>query len=111
MLRNVLIVVIIISKLLTLHFNGIERTKMEKECRGCYLSRILSHDPFKRYDPDEVSCEHEKLNCPCKECLVKVMCNMIENGSHCEEWIDFNMKYNKNDYWEKKRKEKYHGKT
>ena len=82
---------------------------MNKECQGCYLIRIiLSSDP--PYDvpptPDQISCQHEDLPCPCKTCLVKITCDTIEIGSTCQTFIDFNLKYNKNHYWEKQRKEK-----
>jgi hypothetical protein len=49
--------------------------------------------------PEAVSCVHENRECPCKTCLVKVTCDILENMKHCEKYQEFNMKYPTNDYW------------
>ena len=73
-----------------------------EECRGCYLIRLFT----KEHHPDKISCEHEKLDCPCKTCLVKVTCDMIAVNRSCEPFIKFNIEHPTNEYWIKE-KEKY----
>jgi len=42
-------------------------------CEGCYYNRIRLREPnFKCYTFYELH-----LTCPCKECLVKTMCELI----------------------------------
>ena len=68
---------------------------MNKECQGCYLLRIFTDETL--YEPvnlDHVSCGYQNFKCPCKICLVKVTCNIIEGGS-CDEFIKFNVKHRK----------------
>jgi hypothetical protein len=75
---------------------------MEKECEGCFCMRIILNDREKN-NPGKVSCENDKLDCPCKICLVKMMCDITEHGMVCEQWIDFNTKYSSSEYWVERR--------
>lgn len=74
---------------------------MNEECDGCYLMRIFSIEHKK----ENISCGHENLKCPCKTCIVKVMCDIIENSQTCESFINFNLIYNDDTYWDRKRNE------
>jgi hypothetical protein len=68
---------------------------MNKECQGCYLYRTLFYEPLN--DPPElenITCEYEKLKCPCKTCLVKITCNIIDGGA-CKEFIEFTVEHRK----------------
>ena len=76
---------------------------MKEECRGCHLIRIIIKDGIITYHPDQISCENEEYDCPCKTCLVKSMCDIIENGMKCEVWVDFNTKYGTNEFWIERR--------
>ena len=83
---------------------------MNPECIGCYLIRstIESHKTLDQsISPDAVSCVHQdQSDCPCKSCLVKITCDMIENMIACEKFMDFNIKYPTNDYWRERREER-----
>jgi hypothetical protein len=68
---------------------------MNKECQGCYLMRIILDDSlFDPPKPEQISCQHEDSDCPCKTCLLKIICNPIEGGS-CKEFTEFNVKQRK----------------
>jgi hypothetical protein len=69
---------------------------MNKECRGCYLYRLTILTPEQE---SMGSCQHDKLNCPCKKCLVKVVCDFTIDSLDCPEYINFNKKYNLNKFW------------
>ena len=77
---------------------------MNEECNGCYLIRIFVNDTLKPCKPEQLTCEHENLPCPCKNCLVKITCDIIDNGQYCEPYYEFNFKYNKNHYWAGRRR-------
>lgn len=76
---------------------------MKEECRGCFLIRVLKDDPY--YADNKINCEFQHLLCPCKTCLVKITCNMIDKMSTCQVSIDFSMQHATNEYWTKRRKE------
>lgn len=79
---------------------------MKDECRGCCLVRITmeSHNIGRRPDSDllredQVSCEYDSKECPCKTCIVKSMCDIIEQSHNCEKFIAFNIEHSSNDFW------------
>ena len=76
---------------------------MNKECRGCYLIRLFT----KEHHPDKVICQHETLDCPCKNCLVKVTCDMVEVNRSCEAFTKFNTEHPTNSYWAKLQAEQH----
>jgi hypothetical protein len=73
--------------------------KMKKECNGCFCIRVLIGDTIRPVNPEQMTCEMEELDCPCKICLVKITCNMIDHGDSCQKWMDFNIKHATSDYW------------
>ena len=76
---------------------------MIEECRGCCLIRILEDEAFTE---DQMHCEYENLPCPCKTCIVKITCDIVNEWTDCSYYTDFSMKYATNEYWINRRKEK-----
>ena len=76
---------------------------MKEECRGCFLMRFILYENIyeKKYIEEQISCKQDKLDCPCKTCLVKITCDMTEYSLECQYYIDFNIKYPHNKFWEK----------
>lgn len=71
---------------------------MNIECTGCYLIRFTMEQEGKnKYRT--ITCIHENRECPCKTCLVKITCNLLDNLKDCEEFQQFNIKYPTNEYW------------
>jgi hypothetical protein len=82
---------------------------MEKECEGCFLIRTVFQTHLKQMEPieeEQISCEHDHRDCPCKTCLVKITCNQIEYALDCQRYVEFNIKYPHNSYWERIAKER-----
>lgn len=65
---------------------GMSMTDTNTYCEGCY-----SYFPTKQRDGDGIlsnGCIHKQYNkgqCPCSECIIKVMCN-----NPCEKYVNFN---------------------
>ena len=57
---------------------------MNKECQGCYLIKVAYPS-----DPCTITCQVEDLDCPCKTCLVKITCDLLERSSSCEPFQTF----------------------
>jgi hypothetical protein len=76
---------------------------MQEECKGCYLIRIYRE----KYLPEQLTCQHETLDCPCKTCLVKVTCDMVDVSRSCESFTKFNIEHSTNSYWAKRQAEQY----
>ncbi len=80
---------------------------MNEECRGCFIIRHTLYERFgeKKLTEEQIYCEHENLDCPCKTCLVKITCDILSEMSNCSYFIDFNIKHSHNEYWVNRRKE------
>jgi hypothetical protein len=79
---------------------------MKKECQGCYLVRNTVNQTLgPPIDSSRISCGIEDLDCPCKTCLVKITCDIIENSTLCEPFQTFHLMHGKGEYWENRRKE------
>lgn len=62
------------------HLHGRHMKQMAEECKGC----LVYHDGE--------ACEFEIHPCPCKECIVKMVCADLGD---CEIFDEFYKKYNK----------------
>lgn len=60
---------------------------LDKECKGCNLSDIHKESCFTK--PQYTDKNKKTYQCPCLNCLVKVMCTEI-----CQDYQSF-----KSDYW------------
>jgi len=54
------------------------------DCEGCFMFRREGRIMFKKNKSCDVITAGKEKNCPCRSCLVKVMC---ENS--CKEYIDY----------------------
>ena len=61
-----------------------------KECKGCTILRhVLEHDRLNcRMVAVALLLNKESINCPCHNCLVKVICN-----DYCMEWVTHRNKW------------------